>query len=68
MGEAKEEMGVEYSGADMEIGFNAKYLIEVLGILPEGSNVEIGFGDELSPGVLTGDDSGYSYVVMPMRI
>ena len=68
MGEAKEELSVEYAGADMEIGFNAKYLIDVLGILPEGSGVEIGFGDELSPGVLSGDDSGYRYVVMPMRI
>jgi DNA polymerase III sliding clamp (beta) subunit (PCNA family) len=52
----------------MEIGFNAKYLIDVLGVLPEGSSVEIGFGDELSPGVLQGDDPTYRYVVMPMRI
>jgi DNA polymerase-3 subunit beta len=68
MGEATEELAVEYSGADMEIGFNAKYLIDVLGVLPEGSSVEIGFGDELSPGVLQGDDPTYRYVVMPMRI
>jgi DNA polymerase-3 subunit beta len=68
MGEAKEELAVEYGGAEMEIGFNAKYLIEVLGVLPEGGTVEIGFGDELSPGVLSGDDLGYRYVVMPMRI
>jgi DNA polymerase-3 subunit beta len=68
MGEATEELAVEYNGADMEIGFNAKYLIDVLGVLPEGSSVEIGFGDELSPGVLQGDDPTYRYVVMPMRI
>ncbi len=68
MGEAKEELAVDYGGAEMEIGFNAKYLIDVLGVLPEGGNVEIGFGDELSPGVLSGDDAGYRYVVMPMRI
>lgn len=68
MGEANEELSVDYSGNEMEIGFNARYLIDVLTILPEGGNVHIGLGDELSPGVLSGDDSGYHYVVMPMRI
>jgi DNA polymerase-3 subunit beta len=68
MGEAIEELAVDYGGDEMEIGFNAKYLIDVLTVLPEGGNVEIGFGDELSPGVLRGDDADYSYVVMPMRI
>jgi len=68
MGEATEELTVDYSGSEMEIGFNARYLIDVLGILPEGGTVKIGLGDELSPGVLSGEDNGYHYVVMPMRI
>ena len=52
----------------MEVGFNARYLLEVLGVLPEASKVELGLGDELSPGVIRGDDEGSCYVVMPMRI
>ncbi|TFH24394.1 MAG: DNA polymerase III subunit beta [Myxococcales bacterium] len=68
MGEASEELAVGYAGDSMEVGFNARYLLDVLAVLPEGSQVEIGLGDELSPGVLQGDDKSYTYVVMPMRI
>jgi len=68
MGEANEEIAVEYGGDAIEVGFNARYLLDVLGVLPEGEKVELGLGDELSPGVLRGDDSSYTYVVMPMRI
>ncbi|HEY2772913.1 MAG TPA: DNA polymerase III subunit beta [Candidatus Binatia bacterium] len=68
IGEASEDLEVEYAGADLEIGFNARYILEVLQVLPENSKVEIGLGDHLSPGVIKGSDPGYSYVVMPMRI
>jgi len=68
MGEASEELAVTYSGPAMEVGFNARYLLDVLAVLPEGSELKIGLGDELSPGVVAGDDGNYSYVVMPMRI
>jgi len=67
IGEATEDVEVEYSGDELEIGFNAKYFLDVLGVLPEGSRVELGLGDELSPGVVSGDDADYRYVVMPMR-
>ncbi len=68
LGEADEDMEVDYTGDDLEVGFNARYLLEVLAVLPEGSRVEIALGDQLSPGVLRGEDPDYSYVVMPMRI
>lgn len=68
MGEASEELAVDYHGESMEVGFNARYLLDVLSVLPEGSKVEIGLGDELSPGVVRSADEGYCYVVMPMRI
>ena len=68
LGEAREDLEVDYEGDALDVGFNARYLLDVLGVLPEGSTVTIGLGDELSPGVLQGDDKGYQYVVMPMRI
>lgn len=68
MGEASEEIPVAYEGPKLEVGFNARYLIDVLQVLPEGSEVTLGLGDELSPGVLSGGDSSYTYVVMPLRI
>ncbi|MFT4571469.1 MAG: DNA polymerase-3 subunit beta [Hyphomicrobiaceae bacterium] len=68
LGEATEDLEVAYQGPQIEIGFNARYLLEVLAVLPEGGPVEIGLGDQLSPGVLHGGDDSYQYVVMPMRI
>ena len=32
MGEAREEIDVDYTGEAMEIGFNSKYLLECLGV------------------------------------
>ncbi len=68
LGEANEDLEIDYSGAEIVVGFNARYLLEVLAVLPENSRVELCLGTELSPGVLRGEDSDYSYVVMPMRI
>ncbi len=68
LGDAAEDIEVAYQGPDLEIGFNARYLLEVLAVLPEGGPVEIGLGDQLSPGVIRGADATYQYVVMPMRI
>jgi len=51
------------------VGFNARYLLDVLAVVSPGCRVEIGLGDELSPALLQMDnDPDYVYVVMPMRI
>jgi len=69
LGEASEELNVEYEGESFSIGFNAKYLMDVLGVLASSSQVEVGFNDEVSPGVLRCEgDPDYLYVVMPMRL
>lgn len=69
LGEAVEEIEVEYQGGALTIGFNARYLIDVLSLLGAGSGVDIEIKDELSPGLVRkqGDD-GYLYVIMPMRL
>jgi DNA polymerase-3 subunit beta len=69
IGEATEEIDVDYSGEEFSIGFNARYLLDVLGIAGVTGQVEIGLTDEVSPGVVRlEEDEGYSYVVMPMRL
>ncbi len=69
VGEAAEEMEIEYDGEALAIGFNARYVIEVLSILPADSRVEFGFNDDVSPGVLRqSGDPDYCYIVMPMRL
>jgi DNA polymerase-3 subunit beta len=69
VGEAAEELDVDYDGESMSIGFNARYLMDVLGVLPTDKRVEIGLNDEVSPGVIrTAGDADYCYIVMPMRL
>ena len=69
VGEATDEVAVEYEGESLSIGFNAKYFMDLLSVLPETEKVEIGFNDEVSPGLVHCEgDSDYVYVVMPMRL
>jgi DNA polymerase-3 subunit beta len=70
LGEAREEVPVEYAGEPLKIGFNARYLTDVVGVL-KADDVLLELADDLSPGVLKGagePDAGYTAVVMPMRI
>jgi DNA polymerase III subunit beta len=68
MGEAREEIDVEYSGEPIDIGFNAKYLLDCLAVVP-AEGLEFHFKDRLSPGILkAADQQNHTYVIMPMRI
>jgi len=68
MGDAKAELDVQYSGKDIKIGFNAKYIQDVLQSIHQ-DEVEIEFNDNLSPGLMRPhNDENYTCVVMPMRI
>src|SRR5581483_11101560 len=48
-GEASEDIEISYSGEPLTIGFNARYLMEVLAVLGEGEVVELGLTDEVGP-------------------
>jgi DNA polymerase III subunit beta len=70
LGEAKEEVPVDYAGEPLKIGFNARYVMDVLAVL-RSNEVVFELADDLSPGVLKGGDEadqGFTAVVMPMRI
>ncbi|UCG78365.1 MAG: DNA polymerase III subunit beta [Nitrospirota bacterium] len=68
LGEAKDEIDVEYSGEELSLGFNARYLIDALSAI--GSDrVTFELKDSLSPTLLKEETSeDYLCVVMPMRI
>lgn len=68
LGEVREELDAEYGGEQISIGFNPKYIIELLGQMG-GDQVQLHLGGELDPGLLRplGTDD-YLGVVMPMRI
>jgi|SRR5579872_464026 len=80
VGNAREEIEVENEGGDVEIAFNAKYLLDVLNVI-DTEKVHLELTEPLKPGVLrpvsmldTVDDCdaavGESYlcVLMPMQI
>ena len=68
LGDAREELDIDYDGEPLAIGFNARYLLDVLGAL-RTKEVTLGFQDELSPAKLAPtDDEDTLAVVMPMRI
>jgi DNA polymerase-3 subunit beta len=69
LGEAVEEIEAEYNGAPISVGFNARYIIDVLGVLGSEGDVDIELKDELSPSVIRKSaNAGYLYVLMPMRL
>ncbi len=66
--EAQEEVAVEYSGDELEIGFNVNYIMEAVGAI-DGDEVELGLTDSNSSCVLHAPgDASNRYVVMPMRL
>jgi DNA polymerase-3 subunit beta len=67
-GQAKEELEINYGGSDLRIGFNAKYILDVLSSM-ENDKVSFELNDQLSPGLMRPEgDENYRCVVMPMRI
>jgi DNA polymerase III subunit beta len=70
LGEAHEEMEVEYSGEGLDIGFNANYLLEVLRFMPT-DEVRLSFkAPERAATVEPTDDQAGTYLclVMPLRL
>jgi DNA polymerase III subunit beta len=69
-GESEESVPSEYQGPDIEIGFNANYLLDFLRAIPQ-DHVAFELKDQKSAGEMrpAGDVTDqYRYVVMPMRI
>ncbi len=67
-GAAEEELSVAYSDEKLEIGFNAKYLLEIAGQVDRENAVFL-FNSSGDPTLMReGDDTSAVYVVMPMRV
>lgn len=68
LGDAKEELDLSYSGPDIRIGFNSRYIEDVLKNI-DNDKIELEINDQVSPGVIKAHNSAdYVNVVMPMRI
>ena len=67
-GMATEDIITQYSGEEIEIGFNSKYILEMINNL-EDDNITLSFKDSASP-VTASEESNPDliYVLMPMRV
>lgn len=67
-GQAVEELQVDYDSSPLEIGFNARYLLDIVGQL-EGDTAVLKFADSGSPTLVQDREGAPSlYVLMPMRV
>lgn len=66
--EAEDELEVEYSGDEFEIGFNANYLLDAINAV-RTEQVRIILSDSNSSCIIqASNDDSSKYVVMPMRL
>ncbi len=67
IGEAREEIAAQYKGEQMTVGYNARYLMDILQAMA-GESVLLLLQEPLSPTILQEPDKkDYTCVVMPMR-
>lgn len=67
-GSANESLSVDYRGAALEIGFNAKYLLDVCQQI-DGETATFRLADPSSPTVVSDEEDRRAlYVLMPLRV
>ncbi|MBF0158193.1 MAG: DNA polymerase III subunit beta [Magnetococcales bacterium] len=65
---AEEEMVIQYDGPAMVIGFNARYIQDILAVIA-GHSVRFHLKDSEGPALVTDPDQDhYRFVLMPMRV
>lgn len=67
-GSATDELPVSYEGQPLEIGFNARYLLDIMGQI-DGETAAFELADAGSPTIVRDQsDPDVLYVLMPMRV
>jgi DNA polymerase-3 subunit beta len=67
-GTAAEEVPGDYAAQGFDIGFNSRYLLDILGQL-EGDTIEVHLADASAPTLIRENDKSPAlYVLMPMRV
>lgn len=68
LGDAREELDITYDGPEIIIGFNAKYIIDILQVMNE-EFISLHLKDNLSPGLVEAENNkDFFSVIMPMRL
>lgn len=64
---AYEELDINYSGDNIETGFNSRYLLDIIGQI-ENEELIMRFRDGNSPALIEAKDMNSVFVIMPVRI
>ncbi|HEY5478132.1 MAG TPA: hypothetical protein VIJ84_00800, partial [Gaiellaceae bacterium] len=67
VGEASETLPVAFSGAPIEIGFNAEFLREGIESVI-GDEIELNLINPIRPGLLCAEGDSFWYLIMPIRL
>ncbi|HCS47888.1 MAG: DNA polymerase III subunit beta [Candidatus Aminicenantes bacterium RBG_19FT_COMBO_58_17] len=70
IGEARDDLDVDYKGTELEVGFNSQYLLDFL-LSIRSERIRLELKDENSAAIMKPDldeDIKYTYVLMPMKI
>src|SRR5262249_10799950 len=67
IGEAKETLPAPFAGETLEIGFNPEFLRDGIDSV-RSDEVQLKLISALRPGLIQGEDDGYSYLIMPIRL
>ncbi len=68
LGNAREKVNIQYTGKEMEIGFNAKYLLDTFTTLSDG-DITVELNNELSPVLVkSSNQPNYLGVIMPLKL
>lgn len=68
LGEAREDLIIDYKGQQVSIGFNARYVLDVLEALKDDNVVFALKGETTACLIKSASDKGFLCVIMPMRI
>lgn len=69
IGEAQEEISVEYRGAPITLALNSQYVLDVVGVLDSDLTLELKDGNAQALIRPKGEEAvDYKYVIMPMRL
>lgn len=67
-GDAREELDIDYQGPELSVGFNARYMLDILQVQNQ-EKIRMILKDNLSPGLIKPvEEDGYLAVIMPMRL
>lgn len=68
LGDAREEIDIDYNGPELMVGFNARYLLDILQV-QNSNSIQMFLKDNLSPGLVRPvGEEGSLAVIMPMRL